>query len=394
MIISKIPDFVLKSIFVLIMILLALVIYYLINIGNKHVSEGKKLVINNKKILIVIFSVILLYSFTMLLRRYQFISDIFTTIIASIIIAYALNPIIDLLERKNIKRSFGVFIVYLSIAALIIILAVKVIPNAGNALRTLIANLPSYVEQLSAFIDSLYTGYYSALGGLPPVFEGFEGAIMDYIVKLEGLISESLSSLVGGVILVASKIVSLVLTPILVLYFLVHKKYFKEIVKKLIPRKYRDDTLYLASVIDVSLKQFIKARLIMSLYVGVLTAIVLKIMGIDFAITIGIITGLADIVPYIGPFLGYIPAVFFAAISDPIKIIWISILWVFIQWTENNVLAPKVIGENMGIHPLIILLSIIIGGGIFGVFGMILAVPLVAIFKILTLYIIDKNRQN
>lgn len=394
MIISKIPDFVLKSIFVLIMILLALVIYYLINIGNKHVSEGKKLVINNKKILIVIFSVILLYSFTMLLRRYQFISDIFTTIIASIIIAYALNPIIDLLERKNIKRSFGVFIVYLSIAALIIILAVKVIPNAGNALRTLIANLPSYVEQLSAFIDSLYTGYYSALGGLPPVFEGFEGAIMDYIVKLEDLISESLSSLVGGVILVASKIVSLVLTPILVLYFLVHKKYFKEIVKKLIPRKYRDDTLYLASVIDVSLKQFIKARLIMSLYVGVLTAIVLKIMGIDFAITIGIITGLADIVPYIGPFLGYIPAVFFAAISDPIKIIWISILWVFIQWTENNVLAPKVIGENMGIHPLIILLSIIIGGGIFGVFGMILAVPLVAIFKIVTLYIIDKNRQN
>ncbi len=394
MIISKIPDFVLKSIFVLIMILLALVIYYLINIGNKHVSEGKKLVINNKKILIVIFSVILLYSFTMLLRRYQFISDIFTTIIASIIIAYALNPIIDLLERKNIKRSFGVFIVYLSIAALIIILAVKVIPNAGNALRTLIANLPSYVEQLSAFIDSLYTGYYSALGGLPSVFEGFEGAIMDYIVKLEDLISESLSSLVGGVILVASKIVSLVLTPILVLYFLVHKKYFKEIVKKLIPRKYRDDTLYLASVIDVSLKQFIKARLIMSLYVGVLTAIVLKIMGIDFAITIGIITGLADIVPYIGPFLGYIPAVFFAAISDPIKIIWISILWVFIQWTENNVLAPKVIGENMGIHPLIILLSIIIGGGIFGVFGMILAVPLVAIFKIVTLYIIDKNRQN
>lgn len=394
MIISKIPDFVLKSIFVLIMILLALVIYYLINIGNKHVSEGKKLVINNKKILIVIFSVILLYSFTMLLRRYQFISDIFTTIIASIIIAYALNPIIDLLERKNIKRFFGVFIVYLSIAALIIILAVKVIPNAGNALRTLIANLPSYVEQLSAFIDSLYTGYYSALGGLPSVFEGFEGAIMDYIVKLEGLISESLSSLVGGVILVASKIVSLVLTPILVLYFLVHKKYFKEIVKKLIPRKYRDDTLYLASVIDVSLKQFIKARLIMSLYVGVLTAIVLKIMGIDFAITIGIITGLADIVPYIGPFLGYIPAVFFAAISDPIKIIWISILWVFIQWTENNVLAPKVIGENMGIHPLLILLSIIIGGGIFGVFGMILAVPLVAIFKIVTLYIIDKNRQN
>ena len=161
---------------------------------------------------------------------------------------------------------------------------------------------------------------------------------------------------------VASKVVSIVLTPILTLYFLVDKDYFKDKIAKLIPKKHRKDILYLASTIDISLTQFIKGRLIISLYIGVATTILLLIMGIDFAVVIGVITGLFDIVPYIGPFLGYIPAVFFAAISKPIKALWVSIFFVLIQWIENNVLAPKIIGENMGMHPMLILLSIIIGG--------------------------------
>ena len=130
----------------------------------------------------------------------------------------------------------------------------------------------------------------------------------------------------------------------------------------------------------------------MSLYAGVMTTIMLLILRIDFPFVIGFITGLADIIPYIGPFLGYVPAVFFAAISSPIKALWVSVFWVLIQWTENNLVAPKIIGENMGMHPMIILLSIIIGGGVFGVFGMLLSVPIVAIFRIVVKYIIDRKK--
>ena len=396
MIISKIPDFVLKAIFVLIMVLLTFVIYYLVNIGNNFVIERKRINLNNKKIIIAMLSVILLYFFTMLLRKYSFLSDIFVTIIASIIIAYALNPIIDKFERMNIKRYYGVFIVYLSIVALIIILAFTVIPNSGREIRRLVSNLPMYFEQLSDIIDNFYTRYYSTLGDLPPIFQGIESIIMDNIVKLENLISDSLTSFVGVIIAVASKIVSIILAPILVLYFLVDKEYFKGITKKLIPIKYRSDILYLASIIDTSLKQFIKGRLLMSLYAGVMTTIMLLILRIDFPFVIGFITGLADIIPYIGPFLGYVPAVFFAAISNgksiPIKALWVSVFWVLIQWTENNLVAPKIIGENMGMHPMIILLSIIIGGGVFGVFGMLLSVPIVAIFRIVVKYIIDRKK--
>ncbi|MGI6382279.1 MAG: AI-2E family transporter [Tissierellaceae bacterium] len=394
MIISRVPDFVIKAIFILIMVFLTTAIYYLVNIGNNYIDGRKRINLSNKKLIIIMLIAIIFYIFTMILRKFPFISDIIATIIGSIIIAYALNPIINSFERRNIKRFYGVIIVYLSIVAMFFILSVLVIPSSGKEIRRFVSNLPIYFEQISDIMDGFYTKYYSTLGGLPPMFQGIENIVMENLVKLEGIIIDSMTKFVGGVLSMASKLVNIVLTPILVLYFLVDKAYFKELLIKLIPNKYREDTLQLASIIDTSLKQFIKGRLIMSLYAGVMTTILLLVLGIEFPFVIGFITGVADIVPYIGPFLGYVPAVFFASFSGIMKVIWVSIFWVLIQWTENNIVAPKIIGENMGMHPMVILLSIIIGGGVFGVFGMILSVPIVAITKITTQYILDKRRKT
>ncbi len=386
------PDFLLKAVWALLSILLLLIIYYLINIGNRFISAKNRIEISNRNIFRVLLFLIILYSLVKLFSKYSFLSDMVYTIIVSVIIAYALNPIINYLERKNINRFQGVLIVYLSIVAIIIVLAISVIPKSSQEIKRLVNNLPLYFEQLSRIMDDIYTKYNLVLGGLPPMFQGVETVIMDNIIKLETVIGDSLKNFVGGILNVASKVVSIVLTPILTLYFLMDKDYFKKRLVNLIPEKYRDDTLYLASTIDTSLNQFIRGRLLMSLYIAVATTVMLLIMRIDFAVVIGVITGLFDIVPYIGPFLGYLPAVFFASISKPIKAVWVSIFFVFIQWVENNVLAPKIIGENMGMHPMLILLSIIIGGGIFGVFGMILSVPLVAIVRII--YMFFKERRK
>ena len=110
----------------------------------------------------------------------------------------------------------------------------------------------------------------------------------------------------------------------------------------------------------------------------------------DFAIIIGLITGIADIIPYIGPFLGFLPAVFFAFLHSPSRALWVAIFFLGIQWVENNVLAPKIIGESTGIHPITVLLALVLGGGIFGIWGMILSIPLIAIVKILYNHFIKK----
>lgn len=387
MILKGPPDFIIKAVWILLALLLLLIIYYLVNIGNNYVQDKKRIKISNKKVLGILGIIILVYFIFFMFRKYSILYDTFSALIISVILAYLFNPIVNYLEQKKINRMLGVWIVYLSILGIILILAFLVIPKSGSEIKRLTSNLPNYFKQASKIIDDMYTRYYSTLGGLPPMFQGVESVIMDNIVRIENTIVNGLKSLVGGVINTFSKVVSIILVPILTLYFLVDKDFFKEKIINFIPIKYRKDLMSLSYDIDHSLSKFVRGRALMSLYVGLATTIVLLIMRIDFAIVIGFITGLTDIVPYIGPALGFIPAVFFALISNPIKALWVSLFFVFIQWAENNILAPKIMGESLGLHPLIVLLSIIIGGGIFGVLGMIFAVPFIAIVKIIFTFI-------
>ena len=377
------PIFLYKVTWILYIILLILIIYYLINIGNNFVPERKKIRIKDKKILPIILSIVFIYLFFALLNKYTILSDTFFTIIFSAILAYLFNPIINFLESKNINRMIGVILLYLGILCFLLIFALLVIPRSSSEIKGLMNNMPEYIEKISKVMDEIYNKYYSTIGELPPLFQGVQQVVMENIVGFEHMIMDGLKSFIGGILKTFSKFVSLVLTPILTFYFLVDKNYFKEKFMNLIPKKNREEYRKLFLEIDRSMSLFVRGRIIMAAYVGVVTAIILSILRIDFALLIGFITGIADIIPYIGPFLGFLPAAFFAYLDSPIKAIWVSILFVLIQWVENNILAPKILGDSTGLHPLIVLISIIIGGGIFGVLGMILAVPVVAISIIL-----------
>lgn len=389
----KPPLFLNKLMWIFSNILLILIIYYLINIGNRYVPDKKQIKLKDKKILPFIIVLIFLSLFYSLFKKYSILSDTFYTIIFSAILAYLFNPIINYFEKKNINRWRGVFLLYISILAIFLIFALLVIPRSSTEIKKLVSNMPTYMEKATAIFDELYNRYYYTLGDLPPLLHGVQQVVMENIVVMENMIIDGIKSFFGGIIKTFSKLISLILTPILTFYFLVDKKYFKEKLLNLIPSKYREESINLLRDIDNSLSMFVRGKIIMAVYVGVATSILLLILGVDFALVIGFITGLADIIPYIGPFLGFLPAVFFAYLIKPIKALWVTIFFVLIQWVENNILAPKVIGETTGIHPLVVLISIIIGGGIFGVLGMVLAVPFVAISIILFKFINDKLKN-
>lgn len=383
-----------RSILTLLILLIALIIYFLINIGNKFIPKDKRIELKDKKILIIVIGLLFTFAFYYLLKKYPILTDTFYTIILSAILAYLFNPIINFFERKNIKRLYGVLILYLLILAVIFILAFLVIPRSSREIKKLAIYMPRYLKTMSEIIDNIYNKYYTTIGELPPIFEGVQQVIMENIVGIENIVVNALKSFVTGIINTFAKFISLVLTPILTLYFLADKDYFLKRIKKLIPNKHKDKSLELFRKIDESLSKFVRGKIILAISVGVGTTIALLIIGVDFAIFIGIITALADVIPYIGPFLGFLPAVFFAFLSSPIKAVWVSILFVLIQWIENNILAPKIIGDTTGIHPIMILLSIIIGGGVFGVVGMILAVPVVAVSTILFDFFSDEFKKT
>ena len=377
------PVFLHRTTWMLFITLLILIIYYLINIGNNYVEGKQKIKINNKIIIPFFIGLITIVLMRSLFKEYAILSDTFYTVIFSIILAYLFNPIINYLESKNINRLWGVLLLYLIIVMIVLIFAFLVIPRSSREIKRLMVDFPYYLDKASGLIDFLYNEYYSTMGDLPPIFQGVQQVIMENIVGLESMIVNGLKTFMGGIINTFSKVVSLVLTPILTLYFLVDKDYFKERFLNIIPKKYKNDFMELSRDIDNSLSKFVRGKIIMAAYVGFATTLVLLILGVEFAIVIGFITGFADVIPYIGPFLGFVPAVFFAFLSSPIKALWLAIIFLLIQWSENNILAPKIIGDTTGIHPIIILLSIIVGGGIFGVMGMILGVPVVAVLLIL-----------
>ena len=386
------PVSLLKFVWFLITILIMLLIYYLINIGNNFVPERKRIRFSNSKILPIIGFLIGIYFLSHIFNTYTLISDTFYAVVFSIVLAYLFNPLVDYFENKGLNRLYGVLSIYIGILGIILILAFLVVPNSTQEIRSLIINMPDYFSNITDFSDNIYKSYIATLGELPPILQGVDSIINENINRLETFLTDGIRTIVGGLVLFLTKIVSIVLTPILTLYFLVDKDVFIKRIKESIPPKHKEEILYLAREIDVSVSQFVRERIILAIFVGITTTIVLLLLDIDFAIVIGFITGVADIIPYIGPFLGFLPAVIFAFISRPAKAIWIAIIFVLIQWVENNILAPKIIGHRTGMHPLTVLLSLIIGGSLLGVIGMIFSVPMVAVIKIFYLFFREKIR--
>lgn len=382
-----------RNLIILISIFLVFAIYYLIHIGNRYVDGNKRIQVNKKKAIPILIGLISVYIFYLLSKKYGILSDTIYTIIISAVLAYLFNPIINYFEKHNISRGLGVFIVYIIIVGIIFILSFLVIPKTGREMKRFVMVFPLYFEKVSQFTDRLYMKYYANIDNMPPIFQGIEEIVLKNINSIENLIITSISRFFEGLMSTFSKIISLILIPILTFYFLKDKEYFKTKLYLTIPKKNRKEVKGLSLEIDRALSQFIRGRLLLALYVGVATTILLLVLKIDFAIIIGMLTGVADIIPYFGPFIGFLPAVFFALLSSPIKALWISILFVGIQWVENNVLAPKIIGKSTGIHPITILLALVIGGGVFGVMGMIFSIPAVAVIKILFGFFMEKVRK-
>lgn len=384
------PEFFVNATWVLITLLLVLVIYYLINIGNNFVPEKKRIKISNSRVIPILGVLLCILFLFYLFRKYTILSDTFFTITLSAILAYILNPLVGYLETRGMRRIFAVITIYFIILGILFILAFLVIPTSSKEIRKLVMNLPIYFNNIKSFIDNIYNRYNSSVGDLPPILQGVEAAVLDNMNRIENSIVSGIKGFIEGLINSISKIISSILTPILTFYFLADKEFFKKKIIESIPIRYRSEVLGLANEIDTSVSKFVRGRLIMAMFVGIVTTIFLLFMDVDFAIVIGFITMIADIIPYIGPFLGFLPAVIFAFIASPIKALWVSIFFVLIQWVENNILGPKILGDSTGMHPLTILLTIIAGGAIFGVLGMILSVPFVAMSKIFFLFLREK----
>lgn len=308
-----------------------------------------------------------------------FLNGFLKPILVSLILAYILSPVKKHLENRGMSSQLASLISVLIIIVFIVFVLFILIPNIVKEIFVIVSNFDYIEESLKKYTVSLDKIPAYLKGGAYSIINRAQNYVVNYLNKM-----------FVDTISVSKELPLYFLVPIFVYYFIQDEDYFKMQVMNIIPLKIRKTVIELTKEIDKVIGNYIKGQLILSLIITILTFIVLVVFKIRFPIFIAIINGFANIIPYFGPILGFLPALLIALTESISKSILVSIFFFVLQEVESSIIAPKVLGDSLGIHPIYIILILLVGGKFFGGIGLLLAIPIAGILKVTYNYFMNK----
>lgn len=303
----------------------------------------------------------------------------------AIIIAYILNPLVEFLENRRIPRHLGILAIYAVFFSGAFIFAITTIPTLILELQKLAERIPDYTRQFQAFIVHLQSDYQRI--NIP---ENLRVVLDQNIVELQEGTQAVLERVSQIVLNMFSHLFTIVLIPLLVYYILRDMDSLKRSFVLLFPKSYRTWVSTMGSEMDRTLGAYFRGMLLICFLVGFLTYIGLLLIGVDFALLLGIIAGITNIIPYFGPLIGAVPAVLIALLTSPALVFKVILVIVIVQQLESQVIAPQIMGRSLGLHPLLVIFVLILGGKFFGLVGLIFAVPFTALVRIFFRHALDQ----
>lgn len=301
------------------------------------------------------------------------------------VLAFILEPVVRWLEGRGLSRLMSILLVYLALGSLIAGFLVYFIPVLVRQLTLLAASLPSLTAQVQVFIADLQSRYSSA--GLPAEVRGvLENAIGQVETRLLSFIQGLLAGLFGAL----SGLINLVLAPFLAFYLLKDRELIRERVMGLFPTSSRGETARVVAEMNRTLAGFIRGQLLVSLIVGTLLGLATSLLGLRFSAVLGVIGGAFNIIPYFGPLIGAVPAVILAGLESPLLALKTAGAYAAIQQIDSLFITPRVVGGSVGLHPLVVIFSLLAGAQLFGLAGMLLAIPVVAVGRVLVAFLYHK----
>ena len=311
------------------------------------------------------------------------ISVVFGPFAIAIILTYLLNPLVKLLERRGVKRGFGVLIIYVLFLAAVGTIMRFLIPKVAHQISSLISDLPNYAATLATKVNSFF-----AARGIDYRLNISSDSMREYLNTHR----DTILSVLGGVRSLAGQVVHFTITfvigLVLSVYFLLDLPKIQARVRSMIPARHSEEFLDVGHRVSEALGGFFRGQLLVAVFVGVASAVALTIVKVPFAIVIGLIAGIFNLVPLIGPFIGAIPAVVISLLSDhPIRALYGAIALLVVQQIDNHLISPNVMGRTVKLHPVTVMVALLIGGTVAGIFGMLLTIPIVATVKIIGLHL-------
>lgn len=325
----------------------------------------------------MLLGLVILY-FVWLLRPmfavvYGFLKAILSPFIIAIIISYVLNPIVKMLGGRKVPRTVAVLLIYAVFLTSLSVILMNVIPMFVEQLEELGEHLP----ELTLHTQQLMTRWDNSI--LPG---SIRMGMNNWFFQFEQRMAASISTFLNNIGTTIGVVFNAFIVPFLIFYMLKDFEAFERLILRYLPRSRRKSIVTLLKEIDEALGNYVRGQLLVCVIIGVLAYIGYMIIGMPFALLLAGVVAVCNIIPYLGPFLGAAPAMIMAT-----TISWKMVLMVFLvnmicQLIESNVISPQVVGKTLHLHPMLIIFALLVGGEIGGIPGLVLAVPLFAVGKV------------
>lgn len=317
----------------------------------------------------VILKVIFVALFFILL---YFLLDVLVILIFAIIIASAVSPFANWLDEKKFPRLLGVILLYLSVFGLGVFLLSLVIPFISLEINQLIEDLPKFIQDVSVSLEQAQETTNSR-------YFDFLNEILNLLDSFSQYLAVSSQSVLNFIIGIFGGIISFVAIIVISFYFSYMRGGIENFIKSLMPAQYEQMTLNIWRRSERKIGRWVQGQLLLALVVGLAVYIGLSVLGIKFALLLGIVAMILELVPIVGPVLAAIPAILLAFAQDPVLGLWTIALYLVIQQLENHILVPLILGRTLGLNPVVVIIALLIGAKLAGILGVILSVPVAAI---------------
>lgn len=324
--------------------------------------------INKRPISINITTVTILKVFLILFAIYfmYLVKDILVVLFVSLILASALDPMVDWMQKRKIPRSVGMVVIYFILFVIIGTAFYLIIPPIIKQVNELSVSFPHYLEKVVSGFSALkeYATQHDLLNNIKNNF---------------GSLSSNLEGAVGGIFSTVSGIFGNILSFFLILvitfYMVVEENGMKKIIWSIAPIEHQPYIIQLVDRMQAKIGLWIRGQLILSLIIFTFTFLGLSILGVKYALVLALIAGLTEFIPYLGPTIAAIPAIFLAFTQEPMLALFVLALYYIIQMVENHVVVPKLMQKVVGLNPIIIIIVLLVGFKIAGIMGAVLAIP-------------------
>ena len=345
--------------------------------------------------------------------------SILAPFIWGLVICYLLSPLMRSVEnrlflplarklyrknKKNDGRRFAraLTVVFCEIVLILVLVALVylIIPQMLSSVQTLISNSGVYVDNLSKWADGLFENY--------PVLDDYLGGFLDNFntnlgnwleTKLLPRVGSVVTSVTSGVYGVAKSIYNLIIGIIVSIYLLSDKEGFVAAVKRMTYSVFSVETADRLrsglNFVDRTFMSFLNGKLLDSLIIGIICYIVCSILKMPYTLLVSVIVGVTNIIPFFGPLIGAVPSALIILMVDPTKCLIFIFFVIILQQIDGNIIGPRILGNSTGITGFWVMFSIILGGGLFGFWGLLLGVPVfVVIYSLVTNLIVKKLKRN